>query len=242
MGGGRRKGAGGKGLTGRGQAERDQADRRHREGADRKRLAETHPAGRARARSGRGRLRACWWMVPRRTAKRSACVARSTFATCQPGRARREGHLRDVQRPEGHLRDIPTRPNTSRGAPSGHAYAHPRHPPTASGVFSDARAGRKMVAGASARSHLVVPGVLAIFESGTVAAAVGHPARRHPARNGLHETVPRERARQGERPPGTRQRPERPIQLKAARTTQPRCQAMLLHRPAPPRPQPGSDG
>src|SRR6266498_4227919 len=36
--------------------------------------------------------------------------------------------------------------------------------PTASGVFPDARAGRKMVAGASARGHLVVPRVLAIFE------------------------------------------------------------------------------
>src|SRR6266498_1923409 len=40
--------------------------------------------------------------------------------------------------------------------------------PTASGVFPDARAGRKMVAGASARGHLVVPRVLAIFESASM--------------------------------------------------------------------------
>src|SRR6266496_197485 len=42
-------------------------------------------------------VRACWWMVARGTATRSACVARGTFGTCHPGRARREGHLRDGQ-------------------------------------------------------------------------------------------------------------------------------------------------
>src|SRR6266536_1145746 len=43
--------------------------------------------------------------------------------------------------------------------------------PTASGVFPDARAGRKMVAGASARGHLVVPRVLAIFELASLSVA-----------------------------------------------------------------------
>src|SRR6266498_3550747 len=63
----------------------------------------------------------------------------------------------------------------------------PPNKPTASGVFSDARAGRKMVAGASTRGHLVVPGVLAIFESASLSVlkvplASAAPSRRCPWR------------------------------------------------------------
>src|SRR6266496_6428690 len=43
-------------------------------------------------------------MVPRGTAKRSVCVARGTFGTCQSGRARREGHLQDMRTPTLDIR------------------------------------------------------------------------------------------------------------------------------------------
>ncbi len=118
----------------------------------------------------------CVAKVPLATCRPDACVARVPLATPSDvvglftiGVRRGpvgcdEGALPHAGCDEGPLQHT----HCDKGALQHRALPNK---PTASGVFPDARAGRKMVAGASARGHLVVPRVLAIFESASLSVA-----------------------------------------------------------------------
>src|SRR6266498_3276948 len=81
-------------------------------------------------------------MVPSGTAKRSASVARGTFGTSLPGRARREGHLQDMRTPTLDIRQQALSIDCPRPVPArARAVGSARYPEGVVGRVGDRRGG-----------------------------------------------------------------------------------------------------